>query len=415
MPLLALPNSGLGRTTPVGVFDISDYLLVIWIPLLLLDRKWRFTTLGDRLAPWMMAFFVWAVIGVASINARYDYGSDYHTMLFSTVKLAKFMVYVLAGSLAASRIPGVERIKAFHWSLLAAALVQGVGMMLSPNKNNSDEILELYGYKSVNGAAVTEVVLLAYLVLLAAEGFGSAYWRKAVSAIGIIGMVAVFTSQSRGAWVAAICVLLYIVAVRGIHKRTMMIAVAAVVLVSASYLMAPEFRDKVDFTLHPELRMETGETRDIHGVDQGGRIDTWMTELKVYADAPIVGTGFYHRGGLTSLWLTGSHNFFLQMLLETGIVGFVIWVGIFVRIWADSDSFQGHRYHMTVPMHGAIVAAVSGLMGGEYFYGGFPMLAMVLVYATTSSLRVSNLSVRGERVRRPIRFMLRTERVRINR
>ncbi len=46
-----------------------------------------------------------------------------------------------------------------------------------------------------------------------------------------------------------------------------------------------------------------------------------LHESAKFPKSPIFGTGFYHRGEKSGLWLTGSHNFWIQMFLETGLVG----------------------------------------------------------------------------------------------
>jgi len=84
----------------------------------------------------------------------------------------------------------------------------------------------------------------------------------------------------------------------------------------------PDFREQVDKTLFlPTEQYGYQGTRNVGTLDDGGRFQTWDHEARKLDNAPIFGTGMWHRGGSSGLWTTGSHNYWLQMFLETGVVG----------------------------------------------------------------------------------------------
>ena len=198
-----------------------------------------------------------------------------------------------------------------------------------------------------------------------------------------------FCSDGRGGWAAAALGLGYLFLRRGLSRRTL-VAIAAVVVVALyCYSSYPAFRYQIDITFFPDeeyrkLMAEYGS--GIAGVDDGARLMTWTHEAAKFVNAPIFGSGFYHRGRLSGLWTTGSHNFFLQMFLETGAVGGVLVLVILAQMWRQAGSAAAGEAGLTLPLKAALVAAVAGGMSGEYFYGGIVLLSLLLVYAPAGAL-----------------------------
>ena len=105
--------------------------------------------------------------------------------------------------------------------------------------------------------------------------------------------------------------------------------------------------------------------------------------------APVFGTGFFHRGfefSKSSLDEVGSHNFWLQMFLETGIVGGGLVLLIFWRMWRQAVFLERKGEKLAIAVQSAFVAAFVGGMSGEYFYGGIALFTLFIVYAPIGSL-----------------------------
>ncbi len=125
------------------------------------------------------------------------------------------------------------------------------------------------------------------------------------------------------------------------------------------------------------------------GFDDGARTFIWTAQAPRLAQAPVLGTGFYHRGDDTGLFNTGSHNFWLQMFLETGVPGGLLMLAFVGVLWRDAGSDRAAVERLKHPIRAALVAAVVGGLGGEYFYGGTVLFSLLLVYAPVGSLPVS--------------------------
>jgi len=401
LPLLFLPNLGYSRDTAFGALEMSDYLVVPYLALLLAGKGRAYPSCSEGLRHVLVAFLAWAFLGTVSINLRYDYGQNYDALYYALLKLAKLALYGFAGLLTISRVQGGLRHREFHWSLLAVIAVLGTGLLVGPGKDaNIQEAL--LGYKAINPVSVTAAVLVGYCSGLLASGYGSGRWKRAATATLVLGLAGIFVSGARGGWLAAALTAPYLVWRRGVSRASVGLVVGFLIVGYVGYRVFPTFQQKFDFTVTPELRYETGEVASIKGIDEGGRWESWSWEVSKLTNAPFWGTGFYHRGALSGLNSNGSHNFFLQMFLETGLVGGCLVLIAFRRMWLDAGSRGAQQALLTTPLRAALIAAVVGGMGGEYFYGGFPLLALFLVYAPTGSL---------PKVRRPhtVRFVSRID------
>jgi hypothetical protein len=121
-------------------------------------------------------------------------------------------------------------------------------------------------------------------------------------------------------------------------------------------------------------------------LDDAGRLKNWSAAAKRFPQAPFWGAGFFHRGGYSALRFTGSHNFFLQMFLETGVVGGLLVLLIFFMMWRQAGMVVARSAQLEIPLKCALLAAFVGGFGGEYFYGGPPVLALIAVYAPVGAL-----------------------------
>ena len=162
-------------------------------------------------------------------------------------------------------------------------------------------------------------------------------------------------------------------------KTLAIIFIVCLVSVTA-YETLPNFRFVVDLTLSP------ADDAPLQSVDDGARVSTWTHEAPNLINAPVLGTGFYHRGGASGLWDSGSHNFFLQMFLETGVVGGILVISVFVLIWRQAGLTAVSRNKISVPTRAALITAIMGGMSGEYYYGGVSVLVVFAAFAMAGAL-----------------------------
>lgn len=381
MPLLYLPNFGLGGRTAFGTLELSDFLIGPFLVLLALAPRMRPEATSPVVRSSMMplaAFSAWALLSTLLIRERYGY-ADHGAVLVGLLKLGKLVLYGAAGVAVSRRIVDDDDRRGFAWSLLASGLVVAVGLILAQDHDDAFRPDQApAGYKAANAVSAMMAALLCYQGGALLVGEGSRRWRLVAAPSLVVMAAGFFLSRGRGGWVAAFAGALYLLARTGIGARFVVGVAAVGVVTVGAYATLPDFREDVDRTLWPDRDAMAWYASGVAGVDDGARLSTWAHELNALAKSPLLGTGFYHRGGASGLWSTGSHNFFLQMALETGLVGGLLVLEWFRRAWRVAAD--------NVPARAALVAAFASGLSGEYYYGGLVLFNLMAVMAAVFSL-----------------------------
>jgi O-antigen ligase len=392
-PFLFLPRLGLVGRTQFGVLELSDLLICPYLILVALQVRWRGRTLGSQLVPLMLLFFGWALVVTLLITVRYRYNDNIHLFL-SLLKLVKFAVYGLAGMLTAKALRNDRVRQEFIRSLALAGIVTGVGLFFVGQKSAVTEETQALGYKASNAISVMAAILGSYLCGLWLRRKVEGRWSRCLILIAIASLVVgSAVSEGRGGWVAGIAGMGYLCYRGGLRKHSLLIITAAPVCFLLLYTFSPAFQGRVQFTFS-QAEPSSGP------VDDGGRPENFAKGIEQFQSSPILGTGFFHRAGETGLYPNGSHNFFLQMFLETGTPGGLLMLAIWWRLWGLAGSVSAKRAGLDIPARAALIAAVAGGMTGEYFYGSISMFSLLAVYAACSSLPARVFTIRDKEMRR---------------
>jgi O-antigen ligase len=386
LPLVFLPGFGVGAATAHGVIELSDYLIGPLLILTVLGRRRRGRLYVDDLIPALWAFIGWSLLSTMLIRERFDYPDD-HYVVFGFLKLGKFALYGLTGLLASRAVADDKDHHAFMWSLLLAGLVVAAALSVFSGREywiqSGDTVA---GYKANNGISVLMGMLLCYFGGHWIAHWGSYRWR-AVALPGMFFMiVGFFLSEGRGGWIGGILGAGYILYRRGLKGRVIFGLTAAAFLTVIAYATVPTFTGAIDRTIHPEASYMAGAVQVIPGVDDGNRLYIWGHEVVKLVASPVLGTGFYHRGAASGLYANGSHNFFLQITLETGVIGGYLILWVFARMWRQAGTDAARAAGQEIPLRAALIAAIVGNISGEYFYGSTPLLGLMLIYARVGGL-----------------------------
>ena len=384
-PLLFMPNVGFSHRTDFGVLEVCDWLIVPFIVSLILVPSARYEQRVAKLKPLMWGFLVWALLSTLSIHFRYEYLDDVPILIGSCLKLARLVLYVIAGVLIARKLVDPRTRAGWTWSLLVALVVLSIGLLVSSGNPDAQPTDALEGYKSYNAIIVSVAILCSYIAGLWIDNVGSRKWRQCASVAIAFAICAVFISSSlsshgRGGWLAFATGFGYILWKRTQTLKSVLIVVLVGLASITAYETLPNFRSVIDLTLTPS------DDAPLQSVDDGARISTWIHEGPKLIDAPLLGTGFYHRGGTSGLWDSGSHNFFLQMFLETGVVGGILVISVFVLAWRQARLTAMSRNKISVATRAALVTALVGGMSGEYYYGGVSVLVVFAAFAMAGAL-----------------------------
>jgi O-antigen ligase len=405
-PLLFLPNFGFAQRTSNGTLEVSDWLLMPFIFLLLLAPSAKYEQRISRLTPYMWSFLIWAFLSILTIHFRYDYRDDLPILLISCLKLARLSLYVFAATLIVRALHDPVVRRQWMWSLLASLAMLSIGLVINSRGNQTIQSSDaMEGYKSYNLTVVSVAILCAYIVGLWIDNVGTRRWRQvAVLVVALAGCAVVLssslTSHGRGGWLAFVVGFGYLMWKRIQDTRTLAVLMVLSVLSAAAYMALPTFKALINATLSPAKSTTSEEP-----VDDGARVWTWEHEAPKFVDAPVFGTGFYHRGGESTLWSTGSHNFFLQMFLETGFVGGSLLILIFYCAWRQACHPAARRNKVGIATRAALITAMTAGITGEYFYGGIGVLVLFAVLAMVTSLPITPfIYVRNRAGLRPVRL-----------
>lgn len=395
-PLLFLPNLGFATSTGFGTLEFSDFLIGPYIILLLFAVKWGEKLNVGQLTPLMLIFVWWAVLSTVTIPWRYDVNTDYY-VTFGLLKIAKMILYGLAGVFTVRAISTESRRQEFDWALLGAALVNGVALWSTEVGALAESDTDS-GYSASNGISVMAALFLCYIGGKLVTNQGSPKWRNVAPYVLVVLVAGAAVSDGRGGWVAAFAGALYIGLRLGFRRQILKYGVLGAVVVLLLFQLQPNFRDEVEKTLFaPETTSGYQGTRNVGTLDDGARFQTWGEEAIKLHHAPVLGSGVFHRGADTGLYSTGSHNYWLQVYLETGVVGGTLVILMVRTMWKQATSSAEESPKSDVPLKAALIVAFVGGLGGEYFYGGIILFTLLSVYAPTGGQRRALPQVQSHR------------------
>jgi putative inorganic carbon (hco3(-)) transporter len=207
------------------------------------------------------------------------------------------------------------------------------------------------GYAGENGMGAFQAEFAIFLIGLAV------FAKKPVLKLGLLG-VALYSIRcleltlSRGAYAAFLFGLL----VLGLMKERKLLLLLVIILVTWQSFVPNAVTERVMMTY------QQGEGFD---PSAGERLTLWEDALRVFNEDPIFGIGFNTYAYLGRVGsFTDTHNYYVKILMETGLVG------LFIFLWLlGVASKMSWRLFRT-----ARDPVLSGLG-----YGLFAMLACVLV------------------------------------
>jgi O-antigen ligase len=184
----------------------------------------------------------------------------------------------------------------------------------------------------------------------------------------LLGLHPLFFSYSRGAYMGAVAVLAFY----GLIRKRSLLIVLGVAVISWQTLLPHTVVERIEMTKTSEGQIEGSAAQ---------RIDLWNHAIDLFHENPVFGVG-YGGFGLTvpEGSLTDTHNIYVKMLAEQGIIGFILF--LFLLMKAFHSGWRLYRLNSS-PFHtglglgfmGCIVAAiVTNMFGDRWSYfamGGY--------------------------------------------
>jgi O-antigen ligase len=171
-----------------------------------------------------------------------------------------------------------------------------------------------------------------------------------------VGSIALLLTQSRGGLLAFVSIVLVYVAFTAHDRKTRIKRVA--LLLSACLFAATV----AGFFFH-----RLAEIDDFTAVS---RLAIWGGAFTVFAQSPLLGTGFGNlrglMGGLLNLpdgWTGDAHNLYLELLAETGVIGLLVFSALIILVLrAALTQMRGPQNDFSKMIALAGFAAICGVL-----------------------------------------------------
>lgn len=268
-------------------------------------------------------------------------------------------------------------LKGVMWIMVIGALFPAAGTLKNYLEGNLDEGRAAWVgiFANPNEVAYSLVILLPLVAYLATpRGWAI---RLMLGIISILYIAAIFTTFSRGGLVGLVAVIVLC----AWRKRKLWILALVVVVVGAGLLFASR-----NWSRGEDFSQLDGDA----SLQQ--RLATYQAGLRMFLDHPLLGVGFacslvawplYAPEGLYTRGALVTHNTFVQVLSETGVVGLVPFV-----LLLGFSLYQTRKLALqpeTANVGAAIEVAIWGLvicgMSGGYVLTWFPYLLLGLAAA----------------------------------
>lgn len=233
------------------------------------------------------------------------------------------------------------------------------------------------GISDSNGLALAMVILLP-LCWYGASLVEPLWFKTALFVVAAFSVVTVVMSNSRGNMLAMGVVLLMIT----LRSKYKTLGLVGVLLLTgpALYLAGDRFTERIATISEYE-----------EDASAAGRLDFWMASLKMAKDYPILGVGFGEKNyialasgylGRENRWVV--HNTYLQMLVDSGVFGLILYVATLggAVIWLGLSARRMRKLKpewLGYPL--ALQTSLLGFAVGSVFYsrGDFEFMYFVLM------------------------------------
>ncbi len=158
-------------------------------------------------------------------------------------------------------------------------------------------------------------------VFLGLALFDKDKWRKLLfGGVVLLSLHPLFFSYSRGAYLAALSVMVFL----GLFKKKSLLILSFILLLSWHTLLPSSVVERIEMT-----KTESGELERSASL----RLNLWDHAMNLFKQNPIFGVGF---GGFAytvpeGMHLRDTHNFYLKILSEQGIIGLFLLLLIFYK------------------------------------------------------------------------------------
>jgi O-antigen ligase len=333
-----------GAVEPWSIFALeacATALVIAWAA-----RQWinhQFEIQSNALYLPMAAFFALAVVQWSTGASAYRHATYTHILLYAAYGMIAFVV---TQSLCRSaQFEDLAKVVTVYGAIVAGlAVLQGIApngklLWIWPSAQGG----WIYGsYVNHNHYAGLMELLTPFPIVLAVSRFADGNRRFVLAGIAAVMGGSIFLSGSRGGMLA-FCAEMIVLAVLLLRSRQgnwrtalMLGSVLVLVIGFLVWLGGNELTHRL-VSIHTEAREE---------VTGGMRVSIDRDGLRMFLKRPILGWGLgtfptvypQFRSFYTTFFVNQAHDDYLQLLVETGLAGFLIAAWFLVQLVRQSVS-----------------------------------------------------------------------------
>jgi len=390
----------LGRITTVDVTDFRAYDLMIMLGFLLVILP-NLSAIGQAIStsPWLrayMLFCAWAFLTLAMVIVTKGLG----TTIIATARWGRFLAYGLVHATILVVVNERKQLVNLTWLFFLLAAFEGLLSTLQSlgivPQLWPDYWLVVYGSRPVGTLgphhlhAGTVSVMGASLGIALIRHYKWTFLRAGI-ALAIAPMVYTsFALGSRSGWFGLAAVVIYFV----IFSRQKLRAFFPLIFIALGILAFVQLAgEQVSVIALESVNYRVVTEYQASGIEGlgSGRVDIWAVTFTVIWRKPwvlLTGTGIQNIN--IALPFGGAmHNNYLQALIETGIIGLILYIRMLYFMWkrskaveGDSDSAFGRD--LAAGFQAAFFAILLLNLFNENFYmqySSFSLSGQIMVYA----------------------------------
>lgn len=261
--------------------------------------------------------------------------------------------------------------------------------------SDSGRYAGVLGYAGVNGLAAFASMLGLFLAALVTTQAGRKI--RAVALMALIGCIyCLLFAFSRGAYLAFAAGLLLIT----LLQKRFLLALGVTALLGVAFVLPSAVSERISGTY-----VQTGSGGEVLESSAEERVIIWEDAISLIRTFPLRGTGFQtypymHR----SLGYGDTHNFYLKVMVEEGLMGIVIFLAILAEMFKQGIALFRNTND---PLYSAIGigfagciagAAVANVFGDRWSYLQVDSYLWILL-ALVARARLLSTSAEGEQTR----------------
>lgn len=369
-----------------------------------------------------MTFFGKAIIGIVmGVTVIASLFTSWRGLtkdrIFASIRAPETIaILVMFGIWIISALQGIKPDKALSEVFEYIGIIAGGYLIFNAVQKNDFDFKKLFQYCVIGATACAVWLLSTPLVGDFAVEWGSSYGsvltffipmafyltrEKPIWWIAVLVLImAIFASGGRTAWVALASLIImmpWVMPIDGIKKRFFNFIVLGVVFAGGAMAGLQSYKSNVGEDVY-QNRLET-----MMGSDRpaSGRLTVWDNTIDLIIERPLLGYGIKAAQYLDismgyDMTVVHVHNVVLEMMLETGILGFLafsmvilIFVFNFLRTYWRSNNNQLKQISMVIFLSCIAYGVCSMALTSIFHAWWFLYLVVLVILLKVAELRLA--------------------------